>query len=408
MRAPKTPANATVLCRLTRQSDNSRQMMPNLPADFTPARSSGPAGTTGHSTVVCALDLGLRSRYSAALAFTPAGDRLFGFSTASPGGRGTHLSGTRRRVSSRFSASRSPSGGATCASGATASPRRARRLAGRPGEGHGCRDRADLARRCSGSSRSRGRSPRLAGGRRPGRGAARDRARLRCSRAPRAALQSLHAAGRPGPGRRPPITVRERRCSGRATCWSPTQAAARRRRTPTCRDRSYPARRPLRHAAARQRPRGDPARYRPRARAQARAPRGEGNCARSPRRASFVLVALGLLSCARGAEAVGVSGRDDPRIAPFALLVAPVLELLRPPVRSDALSPLGASCRSRIARADRRSRPRSRRAPDPRPLEPLRPGPAAAVYLALFSHPTPPERLAAARQWAAGLTRADA
>ena len=124
--------------------------------------------------------------------------------------------------------------------------------------------------------------------------------------------------------------------------------------------------------------------------------------------ASYVLVLWALLSVPEVLEAVGVSGPDDPRIAPFALLVASVLELL-------AL-PFGATLSRRWERvADRVSLELTG---DPAAferahlalarsnlsdLDPPRP-----VYLALFSHPTPPERLAAARSWAAGLTRADA
>jgi len=115
--------------------------------------------------------------------------------------------------------------------------------------------------------------------------------------------------------------------------------------------------------------------------------------------ATVVLVLWGLLSWPALLETIGVFGPGDPRVAPFLLLVVGVFELIG--------LPLGAALSRRWEReADRTSLELTR---DPEAfewahrrlaranladLEPPR-----AVYILLFSHPTPPERIASARAW---------
>jgi STE24 endopeptidase len=116
--------------------------------------------------------------------------------------------------------------------------------------------------------------------------------------------------------------------------------------------------------------------------------------------ATVVLVIWGLLSWPALLEAIGGFGPGDPRVAPFLLLVVSVFELLG--------LPLGAALSRRWEReADRSSLELTR---DPEAFESahrrLARGnladqePPRAVYALLFSHPTPPERIAAARVWA--------
>lgn len=114
--------------------------------------------------------------------------------------------------------------------------------------------------------------------------------------------------------------------------------------------------------------------------------------------AAFVLVLWGLLSWPALLSAIGASGADDPRIVPFVLLVARALSLLS--------LPLGAALsRSWERAADRIS---LRLTDDLAAFESVHRRlarsnladlyPARATYLLLFSHPTAPERLAAARR----------
>jgi STE24 endopeptidase len=116
--------------------------------------------------------------------------------------------------------------------------------------------------------------------------------------------------------------------------------------------------------------------------------------------AAVVLVLWGLLSWPALLEAIGAFGRGDPRVAPFLLLVVSVFELI-------AL-PLGAALSRRWEReADRSSLELTR---DPQAFESAHRRlaranladlePPRAVYALLFSHPTPPERIAAGRAWA--------
>ena len=116
--------------------------------------------------------------------------------------------------------------------------------------------------------------------------------------------------------------------------------------------------------------------------------------------ASVVLVLWGLLSWPALLEATGAFGPGDPRVAPFLLLVVSLLELLT--------LPLGAAISRRWEReADLSSLELTH---DPEAFESAHRRLASAnladlepprtVYALLFSHPTPPERIAAARAWA--------
>jgi STE24 endopeptidase len=115
--------------------------------------------------------------------------------------------------------------------------------------------------------------------------------------------------------------------------------------------------------------------------------------------ATVVLVLWGLLSWPALLEAIGASGPGDPRVAPFLLLVVSVFELLG--------LPLGAALSRRWeGEADRSSLELTR---DPEAFESAHRRlaranladlePPRAVYALLFSHPTPQERIAAARAW---------
>jgi STE24 endopeptidase len=115
--------------------------------------------------------------------------------------------------------------------------------------------------------------------------------------------------------------------------------------------------------------------------------------------AAVVLVLWGLLSWPALLEAIGASGPGDPRVAPFLLLVVSAFELIG--------LPLGAALSRRWEReADRSSLELTR---DPEAFESAHRRfarvnladlePPRAAYALLFSHPTPPERIAAARAW---------
>jgi len=115
--------------------------------------------------------------------------------------------------------------------------------------------------------------------------------------------------------------------------------------------------------------------------------------------AAVVLVLWALLSWPALLGAIGASGPGDPRVAPLLLLVVSVFELIG--------LPLGAGLSRRWEReADRSSLELTR---DPEAFESAHRRLAAAnladlepprvLYALLFSHPTPPERIAAARAW---------
>src|SRR5436190_3462090 len=120
--------------------------------------------------------------------------------------------------------------------------------------------------------------------------------------------------------------------------------------------------------------------------------------------ATVVLVLWGLLSWSALLEAIGASGPGDSRVAPFLLLVASVFELIGLPLgpvlsrrweREADLSSLELT-RDPEAFESAHRRLASANLAD---LEPPR-----TVYALLFSHPTPPERIAAARAWAREVT----
>jgi STE24 endopeptidase len=115
--------------------------------------------------------------------------------------------------------------------------------------------------------------------------------------------------------------------------------------------------------------------------------------------AGAVLAMWALLWSADVRAAVGVSGAGDPRVVPFLMLVGVLLELL-------AL-PLGTALSRRWERAaDRFSLEVTR---DPEAFETAHRElatsnlsdlqPPRALYVLTFSHPTPVERIAAARRW---------
>jgi STE24 endopeptidase len=115
--------------------------------------------------------------------------------------------------------------------------------------------------------------------------------------------------------------------------------------------------------------------------------------------AGAVLAMWALLRSVDVRAAVGVSGAGDPRVVPFLMLVGVLLELL-------AL-PLGTALSRRWERAaDRFSLEVTR---DPEAFETAHRElatsnlsdlqPPRALYVLTFSHPTPVERIAAARRW---------
>jgi STE24 endopeptidase len=115
--------------------------------------------------------------------------------------------------------------------------------------------------------------------------------------------------------------------------------------------------------------------------------------------AGAVLVLWALLSSDGVLRAIGASSPGDPRVTPFLLLVGGALELLGMPV-------LAALSRRLESAADRFSMDllgdlalfeESHRSLAVKNLSDL--DPPRIVYLMAFSHPTAPERIAAAREW---------
>ena len=99
--------------------------------------------------------------------------------------------------------------------------------------------------------------------------------------------------------------------------------------------------------------------------------------------------------------ATGIAGAGDPRSTPFLLLVLGALELAALPVLS-AISRRWEREADRFSlelTRDRDAFQRAHRELATSNLADL--DPPRALYLFLFSHPTPPERLAAAERWAA-------
>jgi STE24 endopeptidase len=98
-------------------------------------------------------------------------------------------------------------------------------------------------------------------------------------------------------------------------------------------------------------------------------------------------------------RAIDASGPGDPRVVPFVLLVAALLQLLGMPLLS-ALSRRWESAADRFSlemTGDLQVFEDSHRALALSNLSDL--DPPRAIYLATFSHPTPAERIAAAYRW---------
>jgi STE24 endopeptidase len=120
-----------------------------------------------------------------------------------------------------------------------------------------------------------------------------------------------------------------------------------------------------------------------------------------------VLGLSGVLSLDTVLGAVGAGSAGDPRVVPFVMLVGGGLQFLTLPFLS-ALSRRWESAADRFSlemTADARLFEDSHRDLAISNLSDLRP--PRLIYLALFSHPTPPERIALAREWeraAASLT----
>jgi STE24 endopeptidase len=115
--------------------------------------------------------------------------------------------------------------------------------------------------------------------------------------------------------------------------------------------------------------------------------------------AGSVLVMWGLLRAGPVLRSIDATGPGDPRVVPFVLLVAALLQLVGMPL-------LSAMSRRWESRADRFSLELTRdlkvfedshRALALSNLSDL--DPPRIIYLAMFSHPTPPERIAAAHRW---------
>jgi Zn-dependent protease with chaperone function len=117
--------------------------------------------------------------------------------------------------------------------------------------------------------------------------------------------------------------------------------------------------------------------------------------------AGAVLLLWALLELHPVLRAMGASGPGDPRVVPFVLLVAGALQVIGMPVAA-ALSRRWESAADRFSlelTADPEAFEESFRALALSNLLDL--DPPRAFYLIAFTHPTPPERIAAARRWGA-------
>jgi STE24 endopeptidase len=117
--------------------------------------------------------------------------------------------------------------------------------------------------------------------------------------------------------------------------------------------------------------------------------------------AAGVLVIWALLQSDAVLRAVGASSAGDPRVVPFVLLVGAVLQLIGMPFES-ALSRRWETDADRFSlrlTGDVEVFEDSFRALAESNLSDL--DPPRPVYLMAFSHPTPPERIANGRRWAA-------
>ena len=115
--------------------------------------------------------------------------------------------------------------------------------------------------------------------------------------------------------------------------------------------------------------------------------------------AASVLVLWALLRAASVLGAIDAMGPGDPRVVPFVLLVATLLQLVGMPLLA-ALSRTWESAADRFSlelTGDVKIFEDSHRALALSNLADL--DPPRAVYLAMFSHPTPPDRIEAGRRW---------
>ena len=115
-----------------------------------------------------------------------------------------------------------------------------------------------------------------------------------------------------------------------------------------------------------------------------------------------VLVLWGLLSSHAVLGAIGAAGPGDPRVIPFVLLAASLMQLLGAPFES-ALSRRWETDADRFSLElthDLQVFEESHRDLATSNLIDL--DPPRWLYVMMFSHPTPPERIAAARRWARG------
>jgi len=111
----------------------------------------------------------------------------------------------------------------------------------------------------------------------------------------------------------------------------------------------------------------------------------------------------GLLRTHAVLGAVGAAGPGDPRVIPFVLFVAAALQMVALPFES-ALSRRWESAADRFSlelTGDLEAFVASHRGLAVSNLLDL--DPPRLVYVLAFSHPTPPERIAAARRWASEL-----
>jgi STE24 endopeptidase len=116
-----------------------------------------------------------------------------------------------------------------------------------------------------------------------------------------------------------------------------------------------------------------------------------------------VVLLWGLLEVPSILRAMGASGPGDPRVIPFVLLVAGALQMIAMPAAS-ALSRRWESAADRFSldlTGDLDAYLESFRALAVSNLSDL--DPPRAVYVMAFTHPTPPQRIAAGRSWARNL-----
>jgi STE24 endopeptidase len=120
---------------------------------------------------------------------------------------------------------------------------------------------------------------------------------------------------------------------------------------------------------------------------------------------AVVIVLWLLLRSGAILHVVGATGAGDPRVVPFVFLVVAVLQLVALPFGS-ALSRRWESAADRFSLHVTKDLDTFERAHHRLGLSNLADlDPPRAIYLAVFTHPTPPERIAAGRRWAGSLPR---